>query len=708
MARVRLLTFVVLAAASLVAAPFAKAQTKPAPTKQSAQKPEPPVQMSPAKTTLVFEPNRGQFAPNVRWVARGSGFAIAVDADGATIETHQRNGQTPKPSRTAAAQRLSKAAEPKAAIQTGTVKMRLAGSNAWKLEGAKPTGGTSNYFFGKDSKGWHTDIPHYAQAKAAGVYNGVDVVFHGSQSALEYDFVVAPGADPQQIQMKFDGASNLHKDDATGELVMTNTSGKEMRHVLPTIYQETAGKRSGVKGGYEIQKDGTAKFTVGNYDRTKPLVIDPTVSFVKFLIGSDLDEASAVTVDAVGNSYVTGHTESSDFPQIASYEGHQSGDDVFVTKLDSMGNILFSTFLGGGDTDTGQGIAVDATGVYITGYTKSDDFPMRQALQNSRNGDQDAFVAKLSLLGNSLVYSTFLGGSDGEQGIGIAVDASQSAYVSGYTTSGDFPLKNQFQVAYPGPDLVSGFISKLSPSGEYLEYSTYLPGVSFTYVSTIAVDKNLSAYVTGETCANNFPYAGYQSQTFPGNCTAFVTKMSPAGDSVIYSTYLGTQTTEGFGIAVDASGDAYVAGSVEGTDTKTIQAFAMKLNATGKVVYTKLLNGDDGNSIAEGIAIDGSGNAYIVGNTSSSDFPGAPVLTPNPTAGFITELDTNGNGPIFTRLFGASVNGVAVSTIRPNPILPPITNMYLAGYRFTGGHNSNDEDAFVVRLTNQLVVGNQP
>src|ERR1700690_236373 len=347
MIRVMFLSFVV-ATTILGGATRLQAQMKAEAKAQPQQKTQLAIIPEPENPPLVLEPNRGQFAPSVQWVARGSDFAIAVEADGATIETHQRNGQPPKPSRTAAAQRLSKAAEPKAAIQTGTVKMRLAGSNAWKLEGAKPTGGISNYFFGKDSKRWHTDIPHYAQAKAAGVYNGVDVVFHGSQSALEYDFVVEPGADPQQIQMKFDGASNLHKDDTTGELVMTNTSGKEMRHALPTIYQETAGKRSSVKGGYEIQKDGTAKFTVGNYDRTRPLVIDPTVSFVKFLIGSDLDEASAVTVDAVGNSYVTGHTESSDFPQIASYEGHQSGDDVFVTKLDSMGNILFSTFLGGG------------------------------------------------------------------------------------------------------------------------------------------------------------------------------------------------------------------------------------------------------------------------------------------------------------------------------------------------------------------------
>jgi hypothetical protein len=253
--------------------------------------------------------------------------------------------------------------------------------------------------------------------------------------------VVTPGADPKQIQIQFEGAASLQVDKASGDLVLSTPSGVELRHAQPKIYQEIEGKKIGVGGGFAVKGD-TAVFTVEKYDPKYPLVIDPTISFVRFLGGSDTDQARAVAVDGLGNTYVTGSTYSGDFPAVGGVvEGSKSGgSDAFVTKLGAGGFILFSTFLGGADDDSGQGIAVDASGVYVTGQSWSDDFPRRQALQGNRNGDVDIFVTKLSPKGNRLVYSTYLGGSDGENWGSITVDASQSAYVAGYTTSRNFPV----------------------------------------------------------------------------------------------------------------------------------------------------------------------------------------------------------------------------------------------------------------------------
>jgi hypothetical protein len=251
-------------------------------------------------------------------------------------------------------------AKPKA-VQSTLVSVHLSGSSGWKLAGASPTGGVSNYFIGKTPASWHTDIPQYAQLKATGVYKGIDLVFHGNDSALEYDFVV----DPRQIQLQFEGAASLQVDKASGDLVLDTSSGTELRHALPKIYQEIGGKKTPVKGGFRILKGDTVGFTFEKYDAKQTLVIDPIISFVTFLGGPDTDEANAVAVDGLGFTYVTGQTYSSNFNVVGGIiQSGKSGDsDAFVTKLGTGVNIVFSTYLGGGDDDAGNGIAVDASGV---------------------------------------------------------------------------------------------------------------------------------------------------------------------------------------------------------------------------------------------------------------------------------------------------------------------------------------------------------
>jgi len=712
MARIPFLTFV-LSAAFLIVAPTVHMQTKAQPKSQSSAQAQKGVQiqLSSTKSPLVFEPNRGQAASEFQWIGRGAGFRLGITSDGATIEFRDRAGAAPSKPLFPNASQVAKSST-RQKTQSTLVKLHLSGSSGWKPAGVSPTGGISNYFIGNTPAGWHTDIPQYAQVKATSVYNGVDLVFHGNESALEYDFVVAPGANPKQIQLQFEGAASLQVDKASGDLVVATSSGAELRHAQPKIYQEAGGKKTSVKGGFQVLKGDTAGFTLEKYDPKRPLVIDPTISFVTFLGGSDTDEANAVAVDGLGNTYVTGQTYSGKFNVVGGVvQSGKSGDsDAFVTKLGTGGNIVFSTFLGGGDDEAGNGIAVDASGVYIGGQTGSDDFPVKQPYQFARKGDYDVFVTKLSPLGNRLVYSTYLGGSDGENGGAIAVDASQSAYVAGFTTSKDFPATNGYEY-FPGDGdfaPINGFVAKFSPNGVSLVYATYLGGSSIDSISAIAVDSSLSAYVTGETLSTDFPFAGYQSTVFSGKSSAFLTKLSPAGDSLIYSTSLGVETTIGTGVSVDPAGNAYVAGTFCSPclDTSPNLAFVTKFSPGGKILYSKFLAGTDGSTSAFAIATDAAGDTYVVGSTSSTTFPGAPPITPNPTAGFLVKLDKDGNGPLYTVFLGAQISGVAV--VKPHSVvLPTYPIIYTAGYRFAGGTAASNRDAFVVKLSEAPVIVNQ-
>ncbi|HKF70507.1 MAG TPA: SBBP repeat-containing protein [Stellaceae bacterium] len=730
MLRIVFLAFA-LTAALLIVEPSAQAQTNPQTQTEILAK-NPPKSQAPAKlqtmaraqmlaarAPLVFEPNRGQAPADVQWLARGSRFIIGLTSDGAALEFRDEGNplralRALHPLAPSAQPDLNSFASPAAPkeIKSSLVKLHLAGGGAWKLEGASPTGGISNYFIGNAPKNWHMNIPHFAQVKASGVYDGIDLVFHGAEGALEYDFVVAPGADPRRIELQFEGAKGLRVDQ--GDLVLATPGGAELRHLRPKIHQQVGGRQVAVAGGFEIRKEGTAGFTLGSYDPKLPLVIDPTITFTRFLAGSDFDSATSVAVDPLFDSFVTGTTYSGDFPTQSGFEGHRGHADVFVTRLNPQGGIVFSTFLGGGDDDFGSGIAVDASGVYITGSTKSDDFPTKQAVQWSRNGDSDAFVTKLSLLGNSLVYSTYLGGGSVDTGAAIAVDANRSAYVAGVTSSGDFPVTPGAFEHYPGDSgftPVHGFVTKLSPSGGLLVYSTYLGASSLDRTLAIAVDASLSAIVTGDTCSFDFPFAGYFSQSFPlSPCSVYLTKLSPAGDSLIYSTGFGAGNSMGRGVSVDAAGNAWVvANTFSGQDNAIGAAFVTKVTPAGAPTVTRVLEGSDGSTLGLAIATDADGETWVAGNTSSTTFPGAPPLTPNPTAGFLVKLDKPGSGLLYTILLGASINAAAVIKPHPRVIVRPIfPTIFTAGDRFTGGTAASNQDAFVVRVDEAPIIVVRP
>jgi|GEM_PF-968826 len=382
-----------------------------------------------------------------------------------------------------------------------------------------------------------------------------------------------------------------------------------------------------------------------------------------YLGGGDNDGGRGIAVDGSGNAYVTGFTESSDFPTQNPYQTDQGVSDVFVTKLSSSGNYLaYSTYIGGGDDDWAYGIAVDGSGnAYVTGFTESSDFPTQNPYQTDQ-GSYDVFVTKLNSSGESLIYSTYLSGGNYDFGYAIAVDGSGNAYVTGGTWSSDFPTQNPYQPTHQG-DLWDIFVTKLSSSGESLVYSTYLGGGNDDWAEDIVVDGSGNAYVTGSTESSDFPTQN-PYQTDQGVSDVFVTKLSSSGNYLAYSTYLGGGDDDwAYGIAVDGSGNAYVTGWTNSSDFPTQNPYQTTYQGSGDVFVTKLSSsgnylaystylggGDD--DYGQDIEVDSSGNAYVTGWTNSSDFP-----TQNPY-----QMDQGGSNVIVTKI--SETNGCLSGTVR--------------------------------------------
>ena len=497
--------------------------------------------------------------------------------------------------------------------------------------------GKLNYLTGKDPKKWHTGVSIYKEVIYKDLYKGIDLKIYGADLQMEYDFIVSPGADPSIIAMACIGVDALEVD-KKGDLLIKTPLG-EIRHLKPIIYQEIDGVRQITKGQFVVAEN-TFSFLVGNYNKAYPLIIDPvTLSYSTYLGGNSNDVANCIAIDTSGNSYVTGTEWSTDFPTANAYQDKKGGNyDVFVTKFNSAGNVLsYSTYLGGSKLDYGQSIAVDSSGnAYITGQTKSSDFPTKNAYQETYAGgenDGDAFVSVLNSAGNALAYSTYLGGTKGDFGYGIAVDTSANAYITGYTISTDFPTVNAYQQTHGGYQ--DAFATKINSTGSIL-YSTYLGGNSVDIGHSIAVNASGNAYVTGETSSDDFPTVNPYQVTRGGSYNAFVTKFNQNGDTLIYSTYIGGSISEGGeDIAVDASGNAFVTGYTFSTDFPTVNAyqgtyaggendgdaFVTKFNSAGNTLSYSTYLGGSKMDYGKSIAVDTSGNAYVTGETYSDDFP---------------------------------------------------------------------------------------
>ena len=613
------------------------------------------------KLPLAFERNQGQTSSQVKFLARGQGYTLFLTSGEAVLALHN--------------------ASPK----SGVLRMKLLGANpASDVSGMDEMPGKSNYFIGNDAKKWHTNVPMYAKVKYKGIYSGIDLVYYGNQRQLEYDFVVAPGADPRRIHLGVRGARKISRGE-DGDLVLAMDEG-EIRWHKPVVYQEKGGARQEIGAHYVIKGKNRVGFEVAGYDLRRPLFIDPLI-YSTYLGGSGADYGFGIAVDGSGNAYITGTTSSTDFPTMNPLQPAYGGGlyDAFVAKLNPAGSALvYSTYLGGSGGDYGSGIAVDSSGTaYVTGQTYSTDFPTMNPLQPAYGGGGDAFVAKLNPAGSALVYSTYLGGSALDFGAGIAVDSLGNAYVTGGTNSANFPTMNPLQPVFGGGD---AFVAKLNPSGSALVYSTYLGGSGGAYGSGIAVDGSGNAYVTGNT-STDFPTMNALQPAYGGGLyDAFVAKLNPAGSALVYSTYLGGSGDDvGIGIAVDSSGSAYVTGATDSTDFPTMNplqpsnagggddAFVAKLNPAGSALVYSTYLGGSGDDVGIGIAVDSSGNAYVTGWTYSTDFPTMNPLQPaNGDGGccgdgFVAKLNSAGSALVYSTYLGGSGTdsgrGIAVDSL---------------------------------------------
>jgi hypothetical protein len=651
---------------------------------------------------LSFEANRGQTDPQVKFVARGSGYTLFLTHRGEAVLALRKSAPRRDPLKPASLVSMPATLNPDAADPLAIVRMKLVGANAKpRAEALDELTGKVNYFISNDPKKWRTNVPIYTKVCYRDVYPGVDLMYYGNQRQLEHDFIVAPGADPRSITLNLAGAEKLSLD-PQGALVLAVKDG-ELRLDKPHIYQEMDGARREISGGYVLKNAHQVSFQIAAYDASKPLVIDPTLFYSTYLGGSSFDEGIGIAVDSGGDAYVTGVTDSINFPTTpgAFQTSLSGGRNAFVTKLNPTGSALvYSTYLGGSSFDQGYGVAVDSGGdAYVTGFTESSNFPTTSgAFQTSLPGFANAFVTKLNPSGSGLVYSTYLGGSSVDEGFGIAVDSGGNAYVTGVTESANFPTTpGAFQTSLPGAG--NAFVTKLNPAGSALVYSTYLGGSTFEEGFGIAVDSGGNAYVTGVTESSNFPTTPGAFQSADpglGSFHAFVTKLNPAGSAPVYSTYLGgSGSDEAFlsAIAVDSGGNAYITGLTNSVNFPTTpgafqsadpglgnyHAFVTKLNPAGSApLYSTYLGGsstDEGFSIA----VDSAGNAFVTGFTISPNFPtSANAIQPAPGGSgdaFVTVLNPKGAALVYSSYLGGSGGDEGLGIA-----LDPSFNAYLTGF----------------------------
>jgi hypothetical protein len=622
------------------------------------------------KIPLYFESNEGQIGASVKYLTRGVGYGLYFSPQEVVLA-------------------LKKSQED---ASTSVLKMQFVGANSDPvIKGMDEQEAKSHYFIGNDSSKWHLNVPNYAKVAYQDLYSGIDAVFYGNGQQLEYDFCVAPGANPQAVRLHMAGAKELTiEQDGSLNVVMEDEQAIQMQK--PFIYQIVDGKQVVVAGEFTLLAKSDFGFTIGAYDASKQLIIDPVLSYSTYLANSF---GRSIAVGSDGSAYITGLTISKAFPTTAGAFQTASGGlaDAIITKFNPAGTALvFSTYLGGSGSDEGHAIAVDSSGaVYITGRTTSSNFPVTAgAFQTASGGITNAFITKLEASGATLSYSTYLGGHgngiNGDEGNGIAIDSSGAAYVTGFTTSSNFPITaGAFQTVLSG--IQDAFITKLEADGKALSYSTYLGGSGRETGESIAVDSSGAAFITGLTTSTNFPTTpgAFQLAYGGGLQDAFVTKLEANGAALSYSTYLGgTGSETGHSIAIDSSGAAYVTGLTSSSNFpitagafQTVLAgssdvFVTKFEASGATLSYSTFLGGSGLDSGSSIAVDRGGTAYITGFTTSSNFPTTPGAFQPARAGgfddaFFTKLKADGSALGYSTYLGGNRfdegTGIAIDSL---------------------------------------------
>jgi hypothetical protein len=627
---------------------------------------------------LSFEPNRGQTDPHVKFLSRNSHYNLFLTSDEAVftlpIAAHE------KASRVARRQKLHPNSQ-------AVLRMKMRGANpSAEVAAVDQVAGHSNYLIGRDASKWVRDVDQFARVNYRGIYPGIDLTFYGQQRQLEFDFIVKPNASANTIALDVEGAKKI-ANDPSGDVVLTSAAGQIRLH-KPVAYQMQGETRQPVDAGFVVKGTEIA-FAIGNYDRTRDLIIDPSILYATYLGAGNDDDGYAIAVDSTGAAYVAGQTAFPAFPKQgplpAPNNNLQGTSDAFVTKFSADGTTLvYSTYLGGTGADSANAIALDSTKACVTGATDSTDFPATNNPQPTLGGGTDAFVAELSATGNSLAYATYIGGASDEIGYGVAVD-STGIYVVGSTSSTDFPIANASQGSFQGgtgTTPTDGFVVKVNPGTGSLIYGSYLGGSGNDIATGVAVDAAHVIYVTGVTLSTDLPFAG--AATYPnahqcgtdGNCNggkddAFAVAIAFSGvvPSYVYFNYLGGSSFDDANqIVVDSTSNAYIVGITASSDFPTTasafqktlmgasNAFVTKLNATGTTLGFSTYVGGSGTDNALNVALDGSNNVYITGSTTSTNFP--PKSARQQTLGgdakdsFVTELTPTGAGAGLLNLSG--------------------------------------------------------
>jgi hypothetical protein len=700
---------------------------------------------------MGFEPNVGQTDKSIAFVARGRDYTVALSGAGGLWQHTAEAGPS--------------------------VGVSLLGANPHPILAAEePLQGVTNYMSGADRSKWHTDIPNYARVKYREVYPGVDVVYHSNQGQLEYDFEIAPGGDPKQIRLRFDGVQSLEIDAASGDLVVTKKGSTSIRHTRPQIYQSQGSQRVTVQGTYRLLGARTAAFTVGNYDHSRALIIDPTVVVTQFIEGNYNDQPFAITVDVAGNAYIAGITESTRgflkgnpnqyYPlgkkscdPTKGQAGWRCPNSAFLLKLRADGTMLAMTLFGGTGFTVPNAITVDPYDVYVVGGTTSPDVTDAGGTgvggttysTNTPVGVMKSFAAKFTS-NTYLWWVTTLGGDDVSAAHGIAVDSTRAMYITGATCGSGFPTselvgRSSFQpTAHGGCD---AYVTKIDAFG-FLNgggYSTYLGGQKFDEGDAIAVDATGSAWVTGQTCSADYPVTNAAlnhgiAGAF-GGCTAFVTELAPDGSFERYSLLLGGQVyvdsnhnyvppyDTGSTIVLNGSNGVYVGGSTYSPNFYTTpgavqpntpcgpvaadqlpceSGWLAYVNAGAIVQYSTYLGGTNSSHV-NSIARNNRGEVYAGGVTTGYEgFPGAPAITPNPSAGYVTKLSGALDAVQWTRFLGAEVTGIVDYV--PNTRFGRLFQnyVYTTGWRVAPAPTAGDdlEDGFMVKISDPPIVVVQP
>lgn len=608
---------------------------------------------------LAFEENRGQTDARVRFLSRGPGYALFLTGDEAVLALRQGGADGPLPGSRRAAAALAASARP-----TAVVRLRFEGARRAELEGRESQAGESHYLSLAAPERAVTGVPRFGRVLARGVYPGIDVAWYGKEGSLEYDLLVAPGADPGAVRLRVEGADALALDGAGGLVVAVG--GRELVQRAPVAYQEIGGARRPVASRYRLDAAaGVVTFEVGAYDRDRPLVVDPVIAYSTYLGGNADEYAWGVAVTPNGQAHVAGWTQSTNFPTTAGVvqpnDVDGTGFDAFVTKLNLDGTAIgWSTYLGLGGYQSAWNLGIDASrNVYVVGVTKQVD------------PDGDAFIVKLDATGSTALYSVTVGGSENDDFVDVAVDADGNAYTVGFSCSPDFPTTSG--VAQPwyggdcdaivakfnrfgarlwstylgGPwidtgnglavdplrrvyvcgrvDLPSGtdaYVKRLNEAGSVVEYEKLFGGSGWDEAEAVAVNGAFSAFIAGDTTSPNLPTTPGSAQPLPGGgLDLFVAKLDAQGRSFVYLTYFGNAAGQSaWDVTLDGADHAIVAGSTSAIDPLG-DALVLKLNQAGSGFLAQTRLGGNDTENATSVAMDQYGNIYVVGPTRSTNYP---------------------------------------------------------------------------------------